>query len=90
MALYTMESEAKRLGATELRPSWRKGKKLAVLFRGRWIHFGAKGYEDFTTHRDLVRRASYRKRHRGILLADGRPAYKVKTTPAFWAYYILW
>ncbi len=85
-----MEAQAKALGATELRPSWRKGKKLAVLYRGHWVHFGAKGYDDYTTHRDPVRRAAYRRRHRGILLADGRPAYTVKEQPAFWAYRILW
>ena len=85
-----LRAKAKRLGADELRPSWRAGKKMAVLFRGRWIHFGARGYDDFTTHGDPVRRALYRKRHRGILLIDGRPAYTVKTTPSYWAYRLLW
>eukprot|EP00962_Isochrysis_galbana_P030300 scaffold9810_cov134-Isochrysis_galbana.AAC.2 len=27
------------------------------------VHFGAKGYQDFTTHRDKTRRASYLARH---------------------------
>ena len=88
-----MDAKAKkaiRLGADELRPSWHKMKKWAVLYRDRWIHFGAQGYEDFTQHGDLVRRASYRKRHAGILLKDGRRAYQVKTTPSFWAYNLLW
>ena len=85
-----MESKARAFGATELRPSGRKGKEMAALFRGRWIHFGARGYEDYTTHGDLVRRAAYRKRHAGSLLANGRLAYTVKTTPAYWAYHILW
>ena len=85
-----MESRAKKLGATELRPSWRAGKKMAVLLRGRWIHFGQRGYEDFSQHGDPARRESYRRRHAGILLADGRKAYKVKTTPAYWAYNLLW
>ena len=64
-----MEAHAKRLGATELVPSWRAGKKWAVKYKGRYIHFGAKGYEDFSQHGDPVRRASYRRRHVGILLA---------------------
>ena len=85
-----MEQRAKALGATELRLSWRTGKKLAVLYRGRWIHFGAAGYEDFTQHKDPVRRAAYRRRHRGVLLSDGRPAYKVKGSPAYWAWHLLW
>ena len=85
-----MEAEARRLGATELRQSTRKGKNLAVLYQGKWIHAGALGYEDYTTHHDPVRRAAYRKRHRAILLRDGRPAYTVKTTPAYWAWHLLW
>ena len=85
-----MDAVAKRLGATDLQPSWRKGKKIAVLFQGKWVHAGALGYEDFTSHNDPVRRAAYRKRHKAILLRDGRPAYTVKTQPAFWAYHLLW
>ena len=85
-----MEAAAKRLGADELRPSWRKNKKMAVLYRGRWMHFGAKGYEDYTTHGDEKRRQAYRKRAAGILTADGKRAYLDKTRPAFWAYYLLW
>lgn len=81
---------AARLSATEITKSWRKGKKLAVLYRGSWIHFGAAGMSDFTIHKDKERRARYRKRHRGILLGDGRPAYRVKTSPAYWAWHLLW
>ena len=85
-----MEALAISYGAEQLRPSWRKGKKWAVLYRGHWVHFGAAGYEDFTQHGDETRRAAYRKRHRAILLADGRPAYRVKTSPSFWAWHLLW
>ena len=85
-----VSAKARRLGATSLQPSWRSGKKLAILYGGKWIHFGAVGYDDYTTHQDPQRRAAYRRRHAGILLADGRPAYLVKTSPAFWAYNLLW
>ena len=85
-----MEAEARRLGGTELRQSTRKGKKLAVLYQGKLIHFGALGYEDYTIHHDEERRASYRKRHKAILLRDGRPAYTVKTQPAYWSWHLLW
>jgi len=85
-----MEALALSYGASELRPSWHKHKKFAVLYHGHWIHFGDNRYEDFTQHGDEARRAAYRKRHRAILLADGRPAYKVKTSPSFWAYHLIW
>ena len=42
----TIERRARALGAAELRESWRKGKKYAVLYRGAWIHFGAAGMSD--------------------------------------------
>ena len=85
-----MDSKAKRLGATALRPSWRKGKKFAVLYRDRWVHFGAAGMSDFRIHRDPARRESYRRRHAAILLADGRRAYTVKESPAYWSWHLLW
>ena len=85
-----MDAAAKSLGATDLRQSWRKHKKLAVLYAGKWIHFGALGYDDYTTHHDDEKRASYRRRHKAILLHDGRLAYMVKTQPAVWAYHLLW
>ena len=86
----TLEGKARLLGASELRTSWRQGKKFAVNYQGKWIHFGAVGYEDFTTHRDLTRRANYRKRHSAVRLKDGRLAYQVKTSPSFWAWHLLW
>ena len=88
--LVNLKIEALRLGATDLRQSWRAGKKYAVLYQGKWIHFGALGYDDYTTHHDPVRRAAYRKRHKAILLRDGRPAYTVKTQPAYWSWNLLW
>ena len=86
----SLEQKAKRLGATELRPSWRAGKKYAVLYDGKFIHFGATGYEDFTEHKDPVRRANYRRRHGAIKLKDGRLAYTVPTSPAYWSWELLW
>ena len=86
----SLQQKARRLGATELRPSARKGKKYAVLYGGSWIHFGATGYEDFTEHKDPARRANYRRRHGAIKLKDGRLAYTVPTSPAYWSYNLLW
>ena len=81
---------ARQLGATALRRSWRQGKKWAVLYEGKWIHFGAKGYDDYTVHGDADRRASYRARHGAIKTKDGRIARMVKTSPAFWSWELLW
>lgn len=58
----------RRWRLVELRRSSTRGKKWRAVFedgRGgrRTTHFGAAGYEDFTTHRDLERRARYLERH---------------------------
>ena len=81
---------ARQLGATALRRSWRQGKKFAILYEGRWIHFGSTKYDDYTVHRDEKRRASYRARHGAIKTKDGRLARTVKTSPAYWSWELLW
>ena len=85
-----MEATARQYGAERLIPSWRALKKWAVLYNGKWIHFGDERYEDFTQHGDEKRRESYRKRHSGIMTAGGYPAYLDRTKPAFWAWNLLW
>ena len=47
-----------------LTKSKRAGKKYAVRVGNKTIHFGAQGYEDFTTHKDPKRKANYLARHR--------------------------
>lgn len=34
--------------------------------RGKWIHFGGQGYEDYTIHGDKARRESYLRRSTNI------------------------
>ena len=45
--------------------SSRKGKKFVAHHGSRSVHFGAEGYEDYTTHKDPHRRQRYIARHRG-------------------------
>jgi hypothetical protein len=69
-------------------PSWRKGKKFAVLAcdtdEQKLIHFGAKNYSDFTQHKDKKRRANFRARHR----CDSDPPKK--TSARSWSCEYLW
>ena len=68
--------------------SWRDGKKFAVKACDKGvekvIHYGAKGFEDFTMHKDLMRRKSFRARHR---CDSDKPS---KLTPRYWACEDLW
>ncbi len=47
------------------------------------IHFGAKGYEDYTQHHNKDRRVLYRQRHEKDLKGDPMRA-------GYLSYYILW
>jgi hypothetical protein len=67
----------------------RKGKKFKAVFtyddgKTKTTHFGAKGMEDYTTHKDKERRARYRKRHKKDLKT------KDYTRAGYLSYYILW
>ena len=81
---------ASRYGATDVRESPRKGKKYVVTYKGKDIHYGAKGYQDFIDHQDLDRRHRYRVRASKITDKNGKLTYKDKTRANFWAYHTLW
>lgn len=81
-------------GFNKPKPSNKKGKKRMVLAKegdkAALVHYGAKGYSDFTKHKDPKRRASYRARAGGVKDKSGKPAIKNKLSPAYWAYHDLW
>ena len=63
-------------------------KKYKAIFtkpdgKTKTIHFGAKGYEDYTQHRNKDRRVLYRKRHEKDLKGDPMRA-------GYLSFYILW
>ena len=58
-------------------------KKYQIEVDGRTIHFGAAGYEDYTTHKDPARKARYLACHSGEDWSD-------PTTAGFWARWLLW
>lgn len=51
--------------------------------KGKTVLFGARGYEDFTTHHDVDRRERYRTRHQRDRLDD-------PYAPGFWSMWVLW
>lgn len=68
----------------ELYESSRKDKKFMVQDpNGKWVHFGQKGYEDWHSHKDPIRRERFRNRNKKWANAE-------KWTPAHLAYYVLW
>ena len=69
-----------------LRPSSRAGKKFEVEMDGKTIHFGAKGYSDYTRHGDEARKERYLERHKPT---EDWSKSGIET-PGFWARHILW
>ena len=60
-------------------------KKYRVRFdNGSHVDFGARGYSDYTIHKDDDRRALYLKRHRV------RENWNDVHTAGFWARWLLW
>lgn len=68
-----------------LEKSNRKDKKYKVTSSdGHTIHFGAKGYSDFTLHKDVERKKRYIARHKS------KEDWNNPKTAGFWAKHILW
>ena len=66
--------------------STRAGKKWSAKVGDKTVHFGATGYEDFTTSKDEKRKASYLARHKA---REDWTLAGVETA-GFWARRILW
>ena len=72
----------------QISKSEKSEKKYKAVFtkddgKTKTIHFGAKGYEDYTQHHNKDRRTLYRKRHEKDLKGDPMRA-------GYLSYYILW
>lgn len=87
----TIANPPRKLRLLSIDRSQSRGKKYRALFqdestgRTRTVHFGATGYEDYTTHRDPERKARYLTRH-----GRGREDWSNPTTPGSLSRWILW
>ena len=88
--MENLKKKALALGATEFGQSKTKNKKYYVIYLDKRINFGAKNMSDYTIHKDPERRRRYRARHMKIKNKQGQPVYKLKTSPAYWSWHILW
>ena len=66
--------------------SSRAGKKWMAKVNNKTVHFGATGYEDFTTSKDEKRKASYLARHK---TSEDYTLAGVDTA-GFWARWLIW
>lgn len=73
--------------------STNKGKKYMVevsykdgdKIRKKKVHWGAKGYSDYTKHKDEARRKRFQKRHKAIKTKSGEAAHKNPLQPSYYA-----
>ena len=88
-----MATQIRMWKLTEIKPSTRATKKFMAEFDDKatgshkTVHFGAKGYEDFTMHHDPVRAERYRQRHEKDLSTEDA---KTGMSPGTLSYYVLW
>ncbi|MEC8306797.1 MAG: hypothetical protein VXZ72_02945, partial [Chlamydiota bacterium] len=54
------------------------------------VHFGQKGYEDFTQHKDKKRQKNYLTRSAGIRNKSGKLTKDDPFSPNYWARRKLW
>lgn len=59
-------------------------KYQVVLSNGKTVKFGARGYSDYTVHKDPKRMQRYLTRHRS------RETWNDPKTPGFWSRWLLW
>ena len=70
-----------------LTPSRRQSKKWTITTpQGKKIHFGAKGYQDYTQHHDKARQMNYITRHE----ATGVEQWDNPQTAGWWSRWLLW
>jgi hypothetical protein len=82
--------DGKRRGSSKrvitLQKSSSPEKKYMAKIDNKTVHFGAKGYSDFTKHRDRTRMHRYENRHRS---RENWTKSGIKTA-GFWSKWVLW
>lgn len=65
-------------------------KKIMVVINGKKIHFGAKNSYTYLEGADNKKKESYQARASKITNKNGEYTYKIKYTPNYLAYHVLW
>ena len=85
-----MDVKAREYGATELGVSNVKGKRLYIVYNNKKINFGSDVGQTYIDHRDEKKRKAWKARHSKIQNKKGQYVYKLKTSPSFWSWHLLW
>ena len=82
--------KALKLGCSDFGISTRKNKRFYVVYDDHIIHFGSKTGSTYIDHHNEITRKSWIARHSKIKNKAGQYVYKLKTSPSYWGYKILW
>jgi hypothetical protein len=85
-----LKKKAFLLGATDFGLSNVKNKRFYIIYNNKKIHFGSSVGRTFIDHYDEQKREAWRARHSKIKNKEGLYVYKIKTSPSFWAFNLLW
>ena len=83
-------NKALKFGASDFGLSKTQNKRFYVIYNGKKINFGSKVGHTFIDHNDNTLRKNWKARHSKIIRDDGVPFYKIKESPEFWSWHILW
>jgi len=91
---YPKKPKTGKLKTGKIYQSTRKNKKLMVRVvegnKDKIVHFGQKGYKDYTQHKNRQRRQNYLNRSAGIRNKQGRLTKNNKFSANYWARRVLW
>ena len=90
MSFEQLKQKALSLGATDFRNSNTKGKRYDVKYDNKWIPFGSATGKTFIDHKDKDKKKAWQARHSKIKNKDGQLVHKLKTSPSYWSWNILW
>ena len=82
--------KALKLGAFDFGISNNKSKRFYVIYNNKRINFGSNTNNTFIDHNNKQIRKAWRARHSKIINKDGIPFYKIKESPEFWSWSLLW
>ena len=88
--MQRLRVKAMELGAIDFGISDRKDKRFYVLYNGRVINFGSKQGQTFIDHGNENKKNAWIARHSKIKNKAGELVIKLKTSPSYWSYKILW
>ena len=85
-----MDQKAKNLGTSAFGKSKVKGKRYYVIYNNKIINFGSDIGSTYIDHHDKNTRRAWRARFSKIKNEQGQYVYKLPSSPAFWAWHLLW